>query len=117
MDVGYAHSLFSKEKSFKRDGLNSLSKRGWTDNEMCLDWLKLCFNPETAKIQKGEYRMLLFDGHESYINRGVVEYCTKNKIILFCLPSHSTHLLQPLDIGTYLKRKFIIFYLKAFLDV
>jgi hypothetical protein len=82
------------------EGHIAKSNRGWTDNELCLEWLKLCFEPETSRVQKGEYRMLIFDGHESHINRGVVQFCEEHKIVLFCLPSHSTHLLQPLDIGT-----------------
>jgi hypothetical protein len=45
--------------------------------------------------------MLLFNGHESHVTLEAVQYCKDNKVILLCLPSHSTHILQPLDIGVF----------------
>ena len=30
-----------------------------------------------------------------------IEYCEAHKIIPLCLPPHSTHLLQPLDVGIF----------------
>ena len=46
--------------------------------------------------------MLLFtDGHKSHINLDVVDLCRQNDIILFCLPPHTTHALQPLDVSVF----------------
>lgn len=45
--------------------------------------------------------MLLFNGHASYVTVDAIKYCEENKIILFCLLRHSTHLLQPLDVGVF----------------
>jgi len=45
--------------------------------------------------------MLLFDGHASHITLEAIAFCEENKIVLLCLPSYSTHLLQPLDIGVF----------------
>ena len=45
--------------------------------------------------------MLLFDGHGSYLTRQVVSYCLERKIILLCLPSHLTYILQPCDVGAF----------------
>lgn len=42
--------------------------------------------------------MLLFDEHESHCIYEFLNYCEKNSIVLFCLSSHSTHLLQSLDV-------------------
>jgi hypothetical protein len=53
-------------------------------------------------VKKGKYRMLLFDGHGSHLTRQVVSFYTENNIILLCLPSHSTHILQPCDVGAFL---------------
>ena len=36
--------------------------------------------------------MLIVDGHVSHVS---------TEFIQFCLPAHSTHLLQPLDIGVF----------------
>jgi hypothetical protein len=45
--------------------------------------------------------MMIFDGHASHISSKVIWICVANKIILLCLPPHTTHLLQPLDIGLF----------------
>jgi hypothetical protein len=45
--------------------------------------------------------MLVLDGHESHVNAEFEDYCKENNIITICLPSHSSHLTQPLDVGCY----------------
>ncbi len=45
--------------------------------------------------------MLVLDGHESHINADFDQYCKENSIIPICLPPHSSHLTQPLDIGVF----------------
>ena len=45
--------------------------------------------------------MLIVDGHASHITTKAIKYCIINDIILVCLPSHSTDLLQPLDVGVF----------------
>jgi hypothetical protein len=50
---------------------------------------------------KGEYRILILDGHDSHITTKAIQYCIDNKIILLCLPPHTTHMLQPLDVGCF----------------
>jgi len=47
------------------------------------------------------YRLLILDGHTSHFNWRFFDYCLNVKIIPFCLPAHSTHLLQPLDVGLF----------------
>ena len=85
------------------DGKGSIatSENGWTDNEIGLEWLQDCFDAETSPTQKGEYRMLCIDGHASHISTAAIEFALKKRIILLCLPSHSTHVLQPLDVGIF----------------
>ncbi|XP_030762226.1 uncharacterized protein LOC115887043 [Sitophilus oryzae] len=42
--------------------------------------------------------LIILDGHTSHTNSvEVLEFCEANEIILLCLPSHTTHFLQPLD--------------------
>lgn len=45
--------------------------------------------------------MLCIDGHASHISTAAIEHAVKKKIILLCLPSHSTYVLQPLDVGIF----------------
>jgi len=59
------------------------------------------FDPNTkAKAGKSK-RFLLTDGHSSHVNLRFIEYCDQNEILLAILPPHSTHRLQPLDVGIF----------------
>ena len=41
------------------------------------------------------------DGHGSHLTKEFVDYAYEFNISPFLLPAHSTHLLQPLDIGVF----------------
>jgi len=45
--------------------------------------------------------LLILDGHVSPIIDKFLTFCEANNIVVFCLPPHSTHLLQPLDVGLF----------------
>ena len=80
---------------------------GWTDNETGLAWIQH-FDRYTASRVKGAYRMLLLDGHESHHSAKFNQICKDRNIITICMPPHSSHLLQPLDVGCFspLKRAY-----------
>ena len=44
---------------------------------------------------------MILDGHESHHSDEFEEYCKENNIITLCMPPHSSHILQPLDIGCF----------------
>jgi hypothetical protein len=48
------------------------------------------------------------DGHSSHDTIEFRDYCSENNIITLCMPPHSSHLLQPLDVGCFrpLKRAY-----------
>jgi hypothetical protein len=52
--------------------------------------------------------MLVFDGHGSHETAEFDDICAKNNIITLCMPAHSSHLLQPLDVACFavLKRSY-----------
>jgi hypothetical protein len=77
------------------------STKGWTNDELGLSWLKQVFEPNTIEKAGLEHRLLLMDGHSSHLNIEFVEYCDENRIILGMFPPHSTHRLQPLDVGIF----------------
>jgi hypothetical protein len=77
------------------------SENGWTDNELGVEYLEKHFDRHTKGIKKGEYRILVLDGHDSHITTKAIQFCLENKIILLCLPPHATHMLQPLDVGIF----------------
>ena len=60
------------------------------------------------KIEKGEEnnepvapRCVIVDGHSSHVIWRVVQYALNHNIHMICLPSKSTHILQPLDVGCF----------------
>ena len=45
--------------------------------------------------------MLILDGHSSHVNMKFVKWADSHGIILLILPPHTTHRLQPLDVGLF----------------
>ena len=84
------------------DGRTTLrvSDNGWTTNKIGCQWLE-AFDQHTQSQIQGTHRLLLLDGHESHVSINFIEYCHRHNIIALCLPPHSTHLLQPLDVGIF----------------
>ncbi|RFU26650.1 hypothetical protein B7463_g9676, partial [Scytalidium lignicola] len=84
------------------------SPNGWTNDRIGLEWLQNTFNPFTKDKTKGQYRMLILDGHGSHVAPEFDRYCTQNNIIPLCMPPHSSHILQPLDVTCFavLKRNY-----------
>lgn len=52
--------------------------------------------------------MLIVDGHASHVTNEFIKFTREHKIVCLCLPAHSRHLLQPLDVGVFgpLKRNY-----------
>jgi hypothetical protein len=44
---------------------------------------------------------LILDGHESHHSTEFELYCKSHNIITLCMPAHSSHMLQPLDVGCF----------------
>ena len=76
------------------------SDTGYTNDEICLDWVKH-WEKESRIVQKGIWRLLLFDGFESHLSMEFLDVLESNRVIPYRLIPHSTHLLQPLDVGCF----------------
>ncbi|KAK6208664.1 putative transposase [Colletotrichum tabaci] len=76
------------------------SENGWTTNEIGLDWLQH-FEKCTKSRTKGVKRLLILDGHNSHKSTKFDDYCKEHSIIALCMPPHSSHELQPLDVGCF----------------
>ena len=90
------------------DWMIALSPTGWTSDELGLTWLKEVFEPSTRSKTVGKYRLLILDDHGSHATPDFDQFCTEKSIITLCMPVHSSHLLQPLDVGCFsaLKRAY-----------
>lgn len=82
-------------------GAIGTSENGWTNKELGLFWLKEVFNKHTQSRTIGRYRLLILDGHGSHSGPEFDQFCTENSIIPLCMPPHSSHLLQPLDVSCF----------------
>ena len=45
--------------------------------------------------------MLILDGHGSHISLKIVTCARENDTLIFCLPPHTTHILQSLDVSVF----------------
>lgn len=77
------------------------TENGWSCEALGLHWLQRVFD-HCAKQKAGRgYRLLILDGHSSHINLRFIDYADRNRILIAVFPSHSTHQLQPLDVGLF----------------
>jgi hypothetical protein len=81
-----------------RDWVIDVSPTGWTNNNLALAWLH---HFDTHAKPVGVYRLLIIDGHESHCSVDFQDLCREKKIITLCMPPHSSHLLQPLDVACF----------------
>jgi hypothetical protein len=79
----------------------SISPNSWTDQELGSAWLQNDFDPATRDKATGQYQLLILDGHNSHCTFTFCKYAADKKIIIICLPSHTTHALQPCDVGAF----------------
>src|SRR5450432_4940930 len=78
-----------------------VSANGWTDDKLGLIWLQNVFEKHTAPRTKGVYRLLILDGHGSHGTPEFDLFAKEHSIITLCMLPHSSHLLQPLDVGCF----------------
>jgi hypothetical protein len=78
----------------------AVSDNGWTTDELGAEWIRH-FHRHTESRSSGAYRLLILDGHSSHATPEFDLFCTENKIITLCMPAHTSHLLQPLDVGCF----------------
>ena len=97
--------VYPRKKSVPEDlkegaVLNTLftnSVNGLITKELYLEWFKhfLANIPPTRPV------LLIQDGHSSHASIELIECARANYIHVLCLPAHTTHILQPLDVGVF----------------
>ena len=73
------------------------SETGFNNDWISLQWIKH-FERFSRRGQRRSRRLLIMDGYGSHDTYEFLEYCEHYNIIPFTFPSHTTHLLQPLDV-------------------
>jgi DDE superfamily endonuclease len=77
------------------------SDNGWSCNSLGLQWLEKVFDRHMKEKAKRSRRLLIVDGHSSYVNMAFINLASRLRIIIAILPLHSTHRLQPLNVGLF----------------
>ena len=86
-----------------------MSDLGWSNSIIFKDYLEKHFMKYAQKPQESSQKMLiLYDGHTFHVCKPVIDWARANYIVLFTLPPHCGHILQPQNIGFFspLKSKF-----------
>ncbi len=96
----YHLSNWYEDSALPMDWVISTTRNGWTTNEKGVEWIQH-FEKHTKPRTQGAYRLLIMDGHESHHSTEFELFCKEHQIITLCMPSHSSHILQPLDVGCF----------------
>ena len=101
-------AIWYQEPDLPQEWQIATSPNGWTSDSIGLRWLKDVFEPYSKNHSVGAKQLLILDGHSSHLTADFDTFCKENAIICLCMPPHSSHLLQPLDVGVFgpLKRAY-----------
>jgi hypothetical protein len=85
----------------EQDRFFSSSLSGWTSDEIGSKWLQELFDTRTAARARRNWRLLFVDGHGSHVTTEFLQKAHERKILIVIYPPHTTHRLQPLDVGCF----------------
>ncbi|XP_052261011.1 uncharacterized protein LOC127865157 [Dreissena polymorpha] len=78
----------------------TVSETGWSNGCVFRSYLEQHFLKFTP-LSSDQKKLLILDGHKSHVSVGLTEWALEHNIIIFVLPPHCSHILQPLDIGCF----------------
>ena len=76
----------------------TVSKNGWMDTNGFVEWMKKIF---ITSLPDERPVILIIDGHLSHVSYEVRQLARENNVTMLKLPSHLTHILQPLDVSVF----------------
>ncbi len=77
----------------------TVSDSGWMETDTFIQWFKNVFLHYVKDLEGP--KILFLDGHSSRASIDFINLANDNNIHIICLPSHSSHALQPLDVGVF----------------
>jgi hypothetical protein len=97
------------------DWYYGFTAKGWTSNEYGYSWLTDIFLPQTRPGPN--WRLLILDGHGSHTTGEFQWECLSNQVALIYLLPHTSHLVQPCDLGAFAHlKRFYSRNLKTFIS-
>ena len=81
----------------------AMQTKAWMTATLFSHWISHVIRCLQSKggISQGRRHLLIFDGHNSHVTLEVVHKCREVGLDLVTLPSHTSHRLQPLDVGVF----------------
>ncbi|KAJ6240601.1 hypothetical protein M0813_03068 [Anaeramoeba flamelloides] len=83
------------------------SPKGFITKELFYKWTRDVFIPEVEAIRlfykfpKNKWALLVLDGHSSRADLRAIHLLQQHHIDCVVIPGHSSHVLQPLDVGIF----------------
>ena len=75
-----------------------LSSNGWINTDLFEAWFLEHFLENAVSARP---LFLLLDGHSTHYQPQVIRLAVEHNCIILCLPPHTTHEAQPLDVGVF----------------
>lgn len=79
----------------------TVTESGWSNSTVFLEYLENHFLKYVQRPSPDQPILLIFDGHKSHVSLPVIDWAKIHNVSLFCLPAHTSHVLQPLDVGCF----------------
>jgi transposase len=85
------------------------SPKAFVTRDIFTDYLAQIVLPHIDRVREqlgeGAPCLVIFDGHRAHLSEILTAWAAQHHILLYLLPPHSTHLLQPLDQGFFRRLK------------
>ncbi|XP_048252703.1 MFS-type transporter clz9-like [Haliotis rufescens] len=79
----------------------TVSDSGWSNTEIFQHYLTEHFLKHAVAASADSPLLIVYDGHRSHVSIPLIEWARQHHIILFVLPAHTSHVLQPMDVGCF----------------
>ena len=79
-----------------------LSRKGFVTQQLFQQWFSTNF---LQYANKARPLLLILDNHTTHIDVKVLKEAKQNDVIMICIPPHTSHLFQPLDVGVFHQMK------------
>lgn len=79
----------------------TVTESGWSNSDVFLEYLDTHFLKYVQRSTEDQPLLLIFDGHKSHVTEPVMAWAKDHNVDLFVLPAHTSHVLQPLDVGCF----------------
>ena len=101
--------MILKTQNMQEEWFNELSDNwrldvsfnSWTTDKIGLQWLIKLFISTVSVWRKDTHFLLILNSCESHLTPEFNWLCIKNNIVPLCMLSHSSHLLQSLNVSVF----------------